>query len=194
MTIQDDIRRYAEENGIDPATALAYAERESSFKPNARSSKTIKGLFQMRGDLRQKYGVGDSEDVGDQVRGFAGLLNDNKSAMSKRLGRDVTDAEAYAGHHFGEGRASRMFGMHPDTPVDQVFTAEERRINPHFDRAGTVGNLLGTVTGDIENRRTKFGAGADMDFSQFAEPADVQPTMAQPSSGALDFSEFGTPV
>jgi hypothetical protein len=156
-SIQDAIRRAAEEQGIDPATALAYADRESSFNPGARSSKTIHGLFQMTGPLRQKYGIGDSTDPYQQTMGWAGLLRDNKATMSAKLGRDVTDAEAYAGHHFGAGRAARMFQMHPDTPVDQVFTRNELAQNPHIGRAGTVGAILGDVTGDIDRRRSKFG-------------------------------------
>lgn len=189
--VHDAIRRAAEAYGIDPATALAYAERESSFNPLARNSKTIRGLFQMKGDLRAKYGIGDSDDIDTQVRGFGGLLNDNRTAMAKRLGRDVTDAEAYAGHHFGAGRGARMFNMDPETPVDQVFTRREMAENPHFAKAGTVGRLLGEVTGDIDRRRTKWGASAapavDLDFGDFE--AGFEPV--QTATAALDFSQFG---
>lgn len=186
--IEEAIRRAAQEDGIDPATALAYAERESGFNPYAKSSKTIRGLFQMNGDLRGKYGSGDSVDPYEQAKGWGRFYGDLKKGMARRLGRDVTDAEAYAGHHFGEGRASRMFGMAPDTPVDQVFTAYERSLNPHIDRAGTVGNLLTDTTGDIDRRRTKWGAGqpAALDFSQF-EGSEASPQQA----ASLDFSQFG---
>lgn len=190
MTVEDDIRTYAEEAGIDPATALAYAQRESRFNPRARASSSMRGLFQMSGSLRNKYGVGDSDDVRTQVHGFAGLLNDNKSAMAKRLGRDVTDTEAYAGHHFGAGRAARMMTMHPETPVDQVFTPREMAENPHFAKAGTVGALLGDVTGDIDKRRSGFGgAGPELDFSSF----DAAGGAPQQTAG-LDFSQFGAAV
>lgn len=190
--IQDAIRRAAEAYGIDPATALAYADRESSFRPTARNSSTIRGLYQMKGDLRAKYGVGDSDDIDTQVQGFGRLLADNKAAMSKRLGREVTDAEAYAGHHFGAGRGARMFNMAPDTPVDQVFTRRELAENPHIGRAGTVGTLLADVTGDIDRRRANFGASSKpLDFSSFEEmPASVN-TSASPSFAALDLSQFG---
>ena len=189
MNIQDEIRRAAEEDGVDPATALAYAERESSFNPSAHNSKSIFGMYQMTGDLRRKYGMGDSTDPYTQTKAFNRLLADNKGAMSSRLGRDVTDAEAYAGHHFGAGRAARMMTMDPNTPVSEVFTGSERAQNPHFDKAGTVGALLGSVTGDIDKRRSTYGGGNDLDFSQFADASNDQPS-AQP----LDFSQFGTPV
>lgn len=185
--VREAIRRAAEEDGIDPATAFAFAERESSFNPRAHSSKTIHGLFQMRGDLRQQYGSGDSDDPYEQAKGWGRFYNDLKAGMSRRLGRDVTDAEAYAGHHFGEGRGARMFNMHPDTPVDQVFTRDELAINPHIGRAGTVGNLLADVTGDIDRRRGKWGGQtAALDFSQF-EGYEAPPQQA----ASLDFSQFG---
>lgn len=187
--IHDAIRRAAEEAGIDPATALAFAERESSFNPMARNSRTIRGLYQMKGDLRAKYGVGDTDDPYAQAQGWGRFFTDLKAGMSRRLGRDVTDAEAYAGHHFGEGRGARMFSMDPNTPVDQVFTRNELALNPHIGKAGTVGALLSSVTGDIDNRRAKYGASsqpAALDFSQF-EGFEASPQQAAP----LDFSQFG---
>jgi len=81
-----------------------------------------------------------------------------------------------------------MFGMAPDTPVDQVFTRNELAINPHIGKAGTVGNLLADVTGDIDRRRSKWGASqpAALDFSQF-EGIEASPQQA----ASLDFSQFG---
>lgn len=180
--VREAIIRAAEASGIDPATALAFAERESSFNPLARNSVTIRGLYQMKGDLRAKYGIGDSDDPYEQAMGWGRFFGDLKKGMSKRLGREVTDAEAYAGHHFGEGRGARMFNMDPDTPLDQVFTPREMRENPHFAKAGTVGRLMGDVVGDIDRRRSQHGAAAQpLDFGQF-EAVEAP---------ALDFGQFG---
>lgn len=196
---QAAIVRAAHEAGIDPATALAYAERESSFNPRSHASKTIHGLFQMSGPLRQQYG-GTTDDPYEQAQGWTRFYGDMKKGMSRRLGRDVTDAEAYAGHHFGEGRGARMLTMDPSTPVSQVFTPYERSINPHFDKAGTVGSLLSSVTGDIDRRRGKYGgisapAAEPMDFAQFGEPVDgvepVSSNLAKMEQAPLDFSQFG---
>lgn len=186
--VREAIRRAAEEDGVDPATALAYAERESSFNPRAKASKTIRGLYQMSGALRSEHGIGDTDDPYEQSKGFNRYFGVLKSQMAKRLGRDPTDTEAYAGHHFGPGRGARMFSMHPDTPVDQVFTSREMAENPHFSKAGTVGNLLASVTGDIESKRAKHGAAAPpaLDFSEF-EGFEAP----QQSAAALDFSQFG---
>lgn len=167
--------------GIDPATALAVAERESNFNPNAHSSKTIHGAYQMTGDLRQKYGVGDSDDIGDQTKGWSKFFRQNKYEMAKVLGRDPTDEEGYLGHHFGSGRAARMLKMDPNTPVDQVFTPNEMAQNPHFGRAGTVGALNSSVLADMTQKHAKWSSQMP-DFSGEAEGAPDKP----------DFSEFGT--
>jgi len=186
--VRDAIRRAAEEDGIDPATALAYADRESTFNPGAKSSSSMRGLYQMSGALRGKYG--DAGDAYGQTKVFGRYFSDLKKGMSRRLGRDVTDTEAYAGHHFGEGRGARMFNMAPDTPVDQVFTPRELRENPHIGNAGTVGALLSNVTGDIDRRRTTHGAATpSLDLSSFEEVPGLQ--SATPQTAALDFSQFG---
>lgn len=174
--VQAAIIKAAKDAGEDPAYALAVAERESNFRPNARSSKTIAGIYQMRGDLRAKYGAGDSTDPSDQAAGWMRSLPDIRSSMAKVLGRDPTDQESYLGHHFGATRAARTLKMDPDTPVSAVFTPQEMSLNPHFARAGTIGNLNETVMGDIGKRMARFGGQAGAP----AEPADL--------------SSFGTPV
>jgi len=183
---------------------LAIAERESSGNPAARSSKTIKGLFQMRGDLRQQYGIGDSEDPDVQAQGYMPFFKDTKAQMAGILGRAPTDAEVYIGHHFGAGRGARALKMDPHTPVNQLFTPTEMAQNPHFGAAGTIGDLNSSITADIDKRRVKFGA-EPMDFSGAvgAEPMDFSsasveapeaehgPTLRTPSgaaTGPLDFA------
>jgi hypothetical protein len=218
---QEIIRQAALEAGIAPATALAIAERESGFDPNARASKSIYGMFQMSGPLRRQYGVGDSNDPTVQARGWTQFFKDNKGEMARVLGRDPTDAEGYAGHYWGSTRAARMLKMDPNTTVDQVFTPYERSLNPEFDRAGTVGNLVSRVTGDISKRSARYGADApDLaefgtpmlknstsqegekinmpDLSSFGTLAEEGPDLPQPSAqqpqGAPDLSALGTPA
>lgn len=175
----------AKEAGVDPAYALAIAERESNFNPQAKSSKTIRGLYQMKGDLRQKYGVGDSQEPIDQARGWMKSLPDIKSDMKSVLGRDPTDQEAYLGHHYGAKRAARTLTMDPSTPVDAIFTPQEMAANPHFARAGTIGNLNGSVMGDVDKRMAKFG-GPNAP-SRPAEPATAP-------APAPDLSSFGEAI
>lgn len=169
--------------GMDPSWALSVAERESNFNPRAHSSKTIEGAYQMTGGLRNKYGTGDPNDIGDQTKGWSRFFRQNKYEMSQTLGRDPTDEEGYLGHHFGGTRAARMLRMDPNTPVDQVFTPNEMAVNPHFARAGTVGALNSSILSDMKARHQKFGAQIP-DFSGDAEGAPDKP----------DFSSLGTPV
>lgn len=191
--IEAAIRQAAQEGGVDPAYAMAVAERESAFNPTARASKTIRGLYQMRGDLRQQYGVGDSDDALDQARGWVRSLQDIRSDMSRVLGRDPTDEETYLGHHFGATRAARSLGMDPNTPVEAVFTPQEMALNPHFGRAGTIGNLNSSVIGDIDRRMARFGGDASAPSS--TEPADLS-AYGDPVAGSqpADLSSFGDPV
>lgn len=206
-TEREAIIRAAREVGMEPALALAIAERESNFNPQARSSKTIRGMFQMRGDLRAKHGVGDSDDPYEQTKGWSTFFQGVQKEMAGGLGRDVTGAEGYLGHHFGSKRAARMLKMDPNTTVDQVFTPYEMSINPHFAKAGTVGALNSSILADIDKRQAKFGgAGAPIDFASMGEPVepiDFSPassevanlnTSAPAASSAPDFSQFGAPA
>lgn len=183
------IVRAAQEDGIDPAFALAVAERESAFNPTARSSRTIRGIYQMRGDLREKYGVGDSDDPYHQAKGWGRFLPDVKRDMASVLGRDPSDAESYLGHHFGARRAARLLKMAPDTPVGDVFTPGEMAINPHFGKAGTVGALNSSVMADIARRSAKFGGAGVAAGGATQHPAD-----STPSASSADLSSFGEPV
>lgn len=185
------IERAATENGIDPAVALAIAERESNFDPQARSSQTIRGMFQMMGKYRDQYGVGDSNDPYTQASGFGKFFNAVKGEMASKLGRTPTDAEGYLGHHFGGVRAGRMIGMDPNTPVDQVFTAQEMQLNPHFGRAGTVGALNASVLADIDKKSQAYGGiNNTSDFSESSVPLlGAEPTRM----ASVDFSSSSVP-
>ncbi len=204
------IERAAAEHGIDPSIALAVAERESNFDPRARNSKTIRGMYQMRGDHRARHGIGDSDDPYAQTKGWGTFFQDVKREMAGKLGRDPTDAEGYLGHHFGGVRAGRMLKMDPNTTVDQVFTPYEMSINPHFAKAGTGGNLNSSILRDINKRQAKFGGAApdlglidfakmgepveqDLDFTASSQEANLN-TSAPAASSAPDFSQFGTPA
>lgn len=179
------IERAAREEGIDPAFALAVADRESGFDPRARNSKTIRGMYQMMGSLRQKYGVGDSDDPYTQAKGWARFIKDARSETEQRLGRPITDSESYLSHHFGAARAARTLKMDPSMPNEAVFTPQEMSLNPHFARAGTIGNLNASVMGDIDKRTKRFGG-------QASSPAPAEPPTS--SSGPVDLASFGEAV
>lgn len=189
-SIRDTIARVAEEEGIDPSYALAVAERESAFKPTAKNSKTIFGLFQMRGDLRRQYGSGDSSDPEVQTRAWARFTHDLKGKMTERLGREPTNPELYAGHHFGPGRASSIIGgKHADLSPSDVFSPYELSINPHLNKRGTVGEITGGITQDIERRMARYGGGQNSPKS-----ADNGQNPSNSDGQASDFAAYGEPV
>lgn len=209
--IHEAIIRAAVEAGEDPAFALAVAERESNFDPNAKASKTIRGLYQMSQDLRGRYNIGGSVDPYTQASGWMRFIGDTRRQMASRLGRDPTPSELYLGHYFGPGRASSMLNgwYPPNTDVRDVFTDEEIRGNPNIARAGTIGNLSNSITADMERRRQRFaGGGADYGLAGQAlamDPSKLPPWQGQwedrrsPSDirrdnhEPYDFSEFSSP-
>jgi hypothetical protein len=201
---QDDVQsavvRAAREAGVDPSFALAVAERESGFNPRAHADKTIHGVFQMTQGLRDKHGAGDSDDPYVQSKAWMSLLqNDIRPEMRSVLGRDPTDTEAYLGHHFGSARAARMISKYdPETPVDEIFSPHEMGLNPHFAKAGTSGQLMGSITSDIGRRQARFGGqpqsppatrtASGPDFSSFGDLADGS---GGGGSASADLSSFG---
>ena len=199
---RDAIVRAAREEGVDPSLALAIAERESNFDPRARNSKTIRGIFQMTGGLRNKYGIGDSDDPYTQAKGWARFIKDERATSSKFAGRNISDVESYASHHFGAERAGRMMRMDPNTSVREVFSPYERSLNQHFDQAGSVGRLLSSVTSDISRRQAKYanyanyagGEAKPEDLSDLGEPYEAPYQLGgkiDMGSKPLDFSDLG---
>src|SRR6185437_75844 len=195
--IEAAIVNAAKQGGVDPAFALAVAQRESNGNPRAGASRTIHGLFQMSGPLRAQYGIGDSNDPTTQAQGWVQFAGDLKGGLAKRLGRDPTNPEVYLGHYFGEGRAARIISgqVPPSTDVRDVFTPQELAGNPEFARAGTVGNLVNSVEGDIGRREAQFAgkyggsnpaqtASSGPDFAAFGE-GDGLKHEAPPADGSL---------
>lgn len=177
--IEAAIRRTADRHGIDPALMMAIAERESSFNPNAGSGSRYSsayGLFQLLKGERAKYG-GSSSDPEEQAEAWANYIKPVREEMTRALGREPTGPELYTGHYFGGTRAAKMIAghYHPDTPVDAVFTPNEMAANPNFSRAGTVGNLTGSILGDVERRTRKYGGAGSGTPAEAGAPDSPRP-------------------
>ena len=198
---RDAIVRAAREEGVDPSLALAIAERESNFDPRARNSKTIRGIFQMTGGLRNKYGIGDSDDPYTQAKGWARFIKDERATSAKFARRDLSDTESYASHHFGAERAGRMLRMDPNTSVREVFSPYEMSLNQHFAKAGTVGRLLSSVTSDIASKQAKYAnyansGGQPEDLSDLGVPHEAPYQLGgkiDMGSKPEDLSDLGVP-
>lgn len=210
--VQDAIVGAANQAGIDPAFALAVAQRESSGNPNARASRTMYGLFQMSGANRAQYG-GSSEDPKDQAQAGMRFYADTRKDLANRLGRNPTNQELYLGGYFGPARAARMISgqIAPSTDVRDVFTPQELEANPNIAKAGTVGGLTSSVESDIGQREAAFSGKNPQNsgrpsFAAFGTGANGEPPATQPQARALtykstsalpfaaapiDFSSFG---
>jgi hypothetical protein len=185
-SVQAAITQAATEAGENPAFALAVADRESGGDPTATASRSIAGLYQMSGPLRQQYGIGNSVDPATQTQGWSTFMGDTRAQMAAEMGRAPSDAEAYLGHYFGAGRAARIAtgATPPDALVTDVFTPQEMRENPQFAKAGTIGNLTSSIMGDINQRMARYGANV----------APEAPSVAPAARTAPDFAQFGAPA
>jgi hypothetical protein len=184
--------RAAQEDGFDPALALAIAERESDFNPTARASKTIFGAFQMNRGERMRYGAGDSTDPYVQAKAWIAYAKDLQSEMAQHLGRAPTSAELYHGHYWGGARAARIASgkISSDTPVSEIFTPRELAENPNIVRAGTAGSLASSVTGDINRRIERYGGMPDATAStggtpRYSDFGDIAPSADYSGWGEL---------
>jgi|SRR5579885_608138 len=186
MDIASTIAQIAAEEGIDPAYALAVAERESGFNPNARASRSIYGLFQMSGPLRAEYGVPYGAPVEQQVRGWAAFTRDLRDQLARRIGRQPSNAELYLAHYWGPGRAAAAI-RGGDMPVNALFTPQELALNPELGRAGSVSRAASRILADIDRRAGKYGQ--PVDFSAFGQPSDELAQLGGPQE--TDFSKFG---
>lgn len=217
QAVVDAITGMAKRHGIDSATAMAIAERESSFNVRSGSGSPYSsafGLFQLLRGERAKYG-GSSLDPEEQAEAWGRYADDLKSEMTSRLGRNPTGSEFYFGHLIGGTRAARVINgtYHPDSPINTVFTPKERAANPFFDKAGTVGGLASSVMKDIDRRTAKFGGsfgGAEpgASYQDAGSPAskNAAPGFSQPAGsdysafseavegGGADYSEFSEPA
>lgn len=208
--IQATIARIAQEEGIDPAYALAVAERESNFNPNAGGKGTIKGLFQTTQQTRRGYAIPDNAGLEDQVRGFARYTKGLRGEMQSVLGRDPSWDETYVGHYWGGPRAARVIGgAHADMAPSDLFSARELADNKELAQGKSAGALAKNITRDIAKRRGRFGSSAspadEAGFASFgqpeqgatppAAPAPDKPTRdaGTPPRSRFDFAQFGEP-
>lgn len=104
MSVADIIRRKAREYGVDPITALAFAQIESGLNPGAVSpSGGHRGLYQFSGDWWSRYGNGKS--ISDPEANADAFMRYYKESLvpatSKALGRNATPGELYLAHQQG---------------------------------------------------------------------------------------------
>jgi soluble lytic murein transglycosylase-like protein len=102
-----EIRAAASQHGVDEAIVRAIIHAESSFNPSARSRVGAEGLMQLMPPTARRFGVSNSYDPAQNIRGGVQYL----AWLLKRYNGDLTLAAA--GYNAGEGAVDRHKGVPP---------------------------------------------------------------------------------
>ena len=97
VKIDNLIRYYGGQYGVDPFLIYCTMAQESSFTAGATSPKGAQGLMQLMPDTAARYGVTNPYDVAQSIKGGTRYLKDLLSMFNGRV--DL----ALAGYNAGEG-------------------------------------------------------------------------------------------
>jgi soluble lytic murein transglycosylase-like protein len=104
---QSEIAAAAREFGVEEAVVRAIIHAESAYNPTALSRAGAQGLMQLMPPTARRFGVSDSFDASQNIRGGVQYL----SWLLKRFNGDLTLAAA--GYNAGEGAVDRHGGVPP---------------------------------------------------------------------------------
>lgn len=104
---QTEISAAAREFGVDEAIVRAVIHAESAFRPGAVSRVGAQGLMQLMPATARRFGVTDSFDPRQNIRGGTQYL----AWLLRRFNGDLTLAAA--GYNAGEGAVDRHKGVPP---------------------------------------------------------------------------------
>jgi hypothetical protein len=125
-SIQAKIVAEAKSKGVDPNTALAQAQLESSMRPDVGSNvpgHTARGLFgQIDSSWAQYSGGADRGDVDAQVKSGIAQMADSQKALRQSLGRDPTPYDQRLAHWFGIGAAPAIIRAPDSQPFGELLT------------------------------------------------------------------------
>jgi soluble lytic murein transglycosylase-like protein len=97
VKVDNLIRYYGGQYGVDPFLIYCTMAQESSFTAGATSPKGAQGLMQLMPDTAARYGVTNPYDVGQSIKGGTRYLKDLLTMFDGRV--DL----ALAGYNAGEG-------------------------------------------------------------------------------------------
>ncbi len=121
---QSEVQAAAREFGVEEAVIRAIMHAESAFKPNALSRVGAQGLMQLMPATARRFGVSNSFDPEQNIRGGVQYL----AWLLKRFNGNLTLAAA--GYNAGEGAVDRHKGVPPYSEtrryVERVAVLAER--------------------------------------------------------------------
>ncbi|WP_372015367.1 lytic transglycosylase domain-containing protein [Pseudoxanthomonas sp. 10H] len=104
---QAEIAAAAREFGVEEAIVRAIIHAESAYNPAALSHAGAQGLMQLMPATARRFGVADSYDASQNIRGGVQYL----AWLLRRFNGDLTLAAA--GYNAGEGAVDRYKGVPP---------------------------------------------------------------------------------
>ena len=107
VSYQAEISAAAREFGVEEAIVRAIIHAESAFNPTAISHAGAQGLMQLMPATARRFGVTDSYDASQNIRGGVQYL----AWLLKRFNGNLTLAAA--GYNAGEGAVDRHKGVPP---------------------------------------------------------------------------------
>jgi soluble lytic murein transglycosylase-like protein len=110
--IDNLIRQYGTQHGVDPFLIYCLMSQESSFISGATSPKGAQGLMQLMPGTAARYGVTNPYDVAQNIQGGTRYLRDLLKMFNGRI--DL----ALAGYNAGEGAVMKYGNTIP--PYDET--------------------------------------------------------------------------
>jgi hypothetical protein len=117
------VSNLAKEFKLDPRLVLAVMRAESNYDPLARSPKGAQGLMQLIPETADRFGVKDSNDPAENIRGGMSYL---KWLLSLFRGNVVLSLAAY---NAGEKTVEKFNGV-PPYPETMAYVQRIRSIYP----------------------------------------------------------------
>ncbi len=141
------IERHADRYGVDPVLVRAVIQVESNFNPRCVSKKNAQGLMQLIPATAKRYGVHNSFDPDQNIRGGVHYLADLLRLFNNDLQR------ALAAYNAGENAVLRYAGI---PPYKETTTYVTRAMTVYYGYP--YGSAM-SFRGDSSKRQLKGGFG-----------------------------------
>ncbi len=143
VAYQAEIAAAARQHGVDEAIVRAIIHAESAFNPNALSRVGAQGLMQLMPATARRFGVSNSFDASQNIRGGVQYL----AWLLKRFNGNLTLAAA--GYNAGEGAVDKYKGGPPYSETQRYV----QRVGVLADRyRGTLNPIASPATGGLSAR------------------------------------------